>query len=317
MDISIVVPVYGSPGALPSLVDGIEKVMQTALITNFEIILVNDGCPKGSWQEIINLQKNHSSIIGINFSRNFGQHYAILAGLKQSSGDRIVVMDCDMQDDPAEIPRLFNKAQEGYDLVYACRTIRQDSLFKKLGSKFFYAFLSYMTNTKQDSRVANFGIYDRKVIDALLRFEEKLRFFPVNVRWLGFDHSNITVGHNRREDGKTSYSFKRLFALAFDVVFGFSDKPMYLLVKSGLVISILSLIITCYFAVQWLTGSIEVEGWAGIMVSIWFMFGITILSLGMVGLYVAKAFDEAKKRPLYVVDEIIGEKGSSSLKAKS
>jgi glycosyltransferase involved in cell wall biosynthesis len=302
--LSIVIPVYGSPATLPKLAERLALIASRMLYT-LEVILVNDRCPQGSWEVIKELQASYPFIRAINLSRNFGQHYAITAGLEAATGTWIVVMDCDLQDMPEEIPNLLNKAQEGYDIVLARRSERNDGFFKKLGSKLFYKVLSYMTNTKQDARIANFGVYHRKVINAFLLFKEQLRFFPVAIRWLGFNAVELDVKHQLRDEGKSSYNFSRLISLATDVIVSFSDKPMYLLVRFGAFVSTLSIVAVLYFLIAWFTGDIEVQGWTSLMVSLWFMFGMVCMFLGLVGLYVAKAFDESKQRPIYIIDEEI------------
>lgn len=300
--ISVVVPVYGSPMVISQLVKRI-KDTAVSMARNVEIILVCDRCPSDSWSVIRELVSNNESLVGINLSKNFGQHYAIYCGLQKSKGEWVVVMDCDLQDQPEEIPKLYQKALEGNDIVFACRAVRNDSFFKKLGSKLFYKFLGYMTNTKQDERIANFGIYNRKVINALLKFKEQLRFFPAQVRWLGFKTAEVDIEHASRSEGKSNYSLKKLIELGFNVTISFSDKPLYLLVKFGFATAFLSILASIGILVSWLSGKVQVEGWTSIMLSLWFMFGVIMASVGLVGIYISKTFDEAKGRPVYVIDE--------------
>ena len=300
--ISIVVPVYGSPSLLAPLLSRLESVLDS-LKRNYEVILVCDRCPKNSWGEMKRLLPDKEWLTIVNLSKNFGQHYAIYCGLQRAQGEWVVVMDCDLQDQPEEIPKLYQRALEGNDIVFACRAVRNDSFFKKLGSKLFYKFLGYMTNTKQDERIANFGIYNRKVIDALLKFKEQLRFFPAQVRWLGFKTAEVEIAHASRSEGKSNYSLKKLFELGFNVTISFSDKPLYLLVKFGFATALLSIVTSVAILLSWLSGKIQVEGWTSIMLSLWFMFGVIMASVGLVGIYISKTFDEAKGRPVYVIDE--------------
>lgn len=310
MEISVVVPVYGSPQSIIPLVERVEAQLKPIAGKHYEIILINDACPRGSWEVIKNLSVENENVVGLNLSRNFGQHYAILAGLEHTQGNWVIVMDCDLQDVPEEISKLYDKAQEGYDVVLASRAQREDSFFKKLGSNFFYKLLSYATDTRQNSKIANFGIYHRKVVNALIRFREQLRFLPVNVRWLGFKTYELDVKHARRDEGKSSYSLRKLMRLAFDIIFGFSNKPMGILITMGLVIAIVSILVALSFVVRYMMNDIVVPGWTGIMVSIWFMFGCILFSLGIIGLYIGKTFDETKGRPLYVIDEIISSRSN-------
>lgn len=204
--ITVVVPVYGYRSSLQPLITRFEKALHE-LVPAHEILLIEDGCPDHSWGEIEELVKNYSSVKGVKLSRNFGQHEAITAGLSYAQGDWVVVMDCDLQDRPEEIPRLYKKAIEGYDIAFARRVYRQDSLIKKMSSRLFYGVLGYLTDTRIDATVANFGIYSRKEIQAVLSMRESLRYFPVMVRWVGFSSIGIEVKHDESVNGGTSYSF--------------------------------------------------------------------------------------------------------------
>lgn len=301
--ISVVIPVYGCASALPELhrrlVSSLERIT-----ANFEIILVNDASPDDSWENIEKIADLDHRVTGLNLSRNFGQHYAITAGLDHSKGEWVVVMDCDLQDQPEEIEKLYKKAQEGFDIVLGRRTLRHDSFFKKLTSKVFYKVFSYLTETKQDGTVANFGIYHRKVIAALLSMRENLRFFPTMVQWVGFKSVAIDIEHSSRAEGKSSYSLKKLLQLAFNVMIAFSDKPLRLTVRAGFLISFFSFIYAIYIVIRALMGIRGIQGWSSLFVSIWFLSGLIIFVLGILGTYLGKAFDEVKKRPIYIVSEI-------------
>jgi polyisoprenyl-phosphate glycosyltransferase len=206
--LSIVSPVYRAEKILPVLVQRITDAVK--LITNdFEIILVDDFSPDNSWAVIEELAKENTTIKAIKLSRNFGQHYAITAGLDHAKGEWIVVMDCDLQDRPEEIPLLYKKAQEGFDIVLARRSVRKDKLIKRLFSKYFYKALSYLTGSEQDESVANFGIYHQKVIDAIRQMRESIRYFPTMVQWVGFRAMKIEVQHDERYEGETSYNFRK------------------------------------------------------------------------------------------------------------
>ena len=305
MDISVVVPVYGSPSSLEELTSRIAKVTDS-INRSHEIILVNDGCPRGSWQVVCQLAQTMDGVIGINLSRNFGQHYAITCGLHYSRGHNVVVMDCDLQDLPEEIPKLLAKMNEGYDLVFGQRKFRQDGFWKRISSKFFHKVFSYMTDTESDASVANFGVYSRKVIDAYLTLSERNRAFPLHVRWLGFNKGEVEVQHSGRYEGTSSYNLTKLMKFAFDTIISFSDKPLKLFLKFGFLISTVSIFFAAYFFIMRITYRISVEGWTSLIVSVWFLGGVIIMMLGIVGVYVAKSFDEAKARPTFVVDEIVG-----------
>jgi dolichol-phosphate mannosyltransferase len=302
IDISVIIPVYGCDKSLQKLYERLTVSLES-IVKNHEIIFIDDCGPENTWEIIQNITKRDDSVKGIRLSRNFGQHLAITAGLEESIGRWVVVMDCDLQDKPEEIVKLYDKAQSGVDIVFAQRVDRQDSFFKKSTSKLFYKVLGYLTETRLDYSVANFGIYDRKVINAVLGMKEAHKFFPIMVRWVGFSSSSIKVSHADRIYGDTTYSLRSLIALSLGVILSFSDKPLRLIIKSGFIVSFISTIYALFIVVNALSSDISVVGWSSIMASMWLISGILISIIGVVGLYVGKTFDEAKSRPHYVIDK--------------
>jgi polyisoprenyl-phosphate glycosyltransferase len=302
--ISVVSPVYKCSTCLIELYIRLVKTLET-ISNNFEIIFINDSSPDDSWAEIVKLCKKDFRVKGLNLSRNFGQHYAITAGLNFAKSDWIVVMDCDLQDQPEEISKLFLKATEGYDVVYGRRNVRKDNFIKVYLSKLFYRLLSYLTGTKQDSSIANFGIYHKNVIKAILSMGDSMRYFPTMVRWVGFNQTSINIDHAERKDGMTAYSFRKLIDLSLDVMLAFSDKPLKLTVKLGLLISALSILFTFAFLIQYFLGDIKVIGFTSLIISIWLLSGIIIFIVGIVGLYIGKTFENVKNRPTFVVKELL------------
>lgn len=300
--ISIVSPVYGCGASLNTLYSRLEKTLST--ITNdFEIIMVNDASPDDAWDTIKKLAQTDSRVKGINFSRNFGQHKAITAGLDYAQGEWVVVMDCDLQDQPEEIIKLYNKAQEGYDIVFGKRVQRQDSLFKKISSKLFYMIYDYFTESKIDNSVANFSIISKKVLNSLQAFREQNRMYPLFANWVGFNRIDIEIEHASREEGKSSYTFSKLINLAIDGIVSQSNKPLKLSIKFGFLMSFLSILYACWLIFRYFLYSIPVEGWTSVMVSIYFIGGLLFANMGMLGLYIGKIFDETKNRPIYIVQE--------------
>lgn len=302
MKISVVSPVYNAANILPLLVKRIHASVQQ-ITPDYEIILVEDHGPDNSWNVIKEISKTDPKVIGIKLSRNFGQHYAITAGLDHTRGEWVVVMDCDLQDQPEEIGKLYTKAREGYDVVLARRHERKDNFFKRMFSAMFYRTLGYLTGSKQDETVANFGLYHRKVVDAVCSMRESIRYFPTMVQWVGFKTSKVDVDHEKREEGKSSYNFNKLIKLAIDIILAFSDKPIRLLIKFGLVISLFSGVVALIYLIKWMNGEVIVLGYTSLIVSLWLLSGITIATLGIVGLYVGKTFEGVKGRPIYIVDE--------------
>lgn len=306
MHLSIISPVYRAENLLPELTRRIEASI-ASITTDYEIVLVEDASPDLSWAVIEQLAATNPRIKGIKLSRNFGQHYAITAGLDASKGDWVVVMDCDLQDRPEEIPALYSKAREGFDVVLARRANRQDGLFKRLSSKLFYRTLAWLTGSHQDETIANFGIYSRNVINEIIGMRESIRYFPTMVRWVGFRQTTLDVAHAPNEERGSSYNFKRLFNLALDIMLAYSDKPIRLTVKFGFLVALSGFLFAIFTGIRYLKGDIIVAGYASLIISLWVLTGFILVTLGMVGLYIGKTFEGVKKRPIYIVEKRVGE----------
>ncbi|MBJ2174577.1 glycosyltransferase family 2 protein [Aureibaculum sp. A20] len=304
MEFSVVIPLYKCSQSLLELTKRLNNAL-TKITNDFEIIYVNDDSPENDWDVMYDLGQRHSFVKGINLSRNFGQHYAITAGLSYAKGDWIIVMDGDLQDQPEEIIKLYNKTKEGYDIVFAQRKVRKDSFLKKMSSTVFYKLFSYLTDTKQDATIGNFGIYHRKVIDAVLRMKDNIRYFPTMTQWVGFNKTAVEVDHAIREEGKSAYSFKSLLALAFNNMIAFSEKPLRLVVKFGFLMSFVTTLMAVFYLFKYFSKSITEIGYTSIILSIWFLSGVIITILGIVGIYVGKTFEKVKERPLFIVKDQI------------
>jgi dolichol-phosphate mannosyltransferase len=301
--ISIVSPIYQAEKIVAELVRQLHENL-TTITEDYEIILVNDASSDNSWEAVIGECAKDSRVKGINLSRNFGQHYAITAGLNYTKGEWVVVMDCDLQDRPDEIQNLYRKAQEGWDIVYARRTERQDKFLKRMTSKIFSAILTYLSGIKPDN-VANFGIYNSKVITEYNKMKEYARAFGTLIRYLGFNSCVIDVKHGERFEGKSSYTLAKLFRLAVDIILSTSDKPLKLTVKFGFMVSVLSFVLALYNLIAKLTGIIQLVGYTTTVFSIWFVGGMILFVLGIVGLYIERIFTQVKGRQLFIVKEEI------------
>jgi polyisoprenyl-phosphate glycosyltransferase len=300
--LSIVSPVYKAEKIIDELVARLTAEL-SKITDSYEIVLVEDAGPDNSWDKIVENCKKYPHVKGIKFSRNFGQHHAITAGLDYCVGEWVVVMDCDLQDRPEEIINLYTEAQKGYDIVYARRKQRQDKFMKRMTSQLFYFVFSYLSGSKQDGTVANFGIYHRKVIDAINTMREPLRVFSAMSRWVGFKHSSIDVEHASRFEGTTSYNWSRLIDFALDYAISYSQKPLKLAVRLGLTISCLSVLYTIYVIIAYYSGIITQAGYTSLIISIWFLSGLIIFILGIIGLYVGKTFEGIKNRPIYIINK--------------
>lgn len=299
--ISIVIPFYNTRDTFDLLYQRIKESLQGNGLS-FEMICVDDGSPQRDYEIIQKTAKQDERIKLIKLSRNFGQQTAITAGIEYAQGDWIVVMDADLQDRPEEIPRLLAKANEGFPIVYARRVSRHDSRLKKVYSLLFHRVFKILTGIRTDNTVGNFGIYHRKVIDAFLGMKESFRGFGLLVAWMDFKHAYIDVDHQERTIGKTSYSFSKGFLLALNAFIAFSDKPLKITALIGFGLSVLAMIIGVVYLIRGILGISAIIGWSSLMISIWFLGGIIIMIMGIMGLYLGKIFEETKKRPLYLVD---------------
>lgn len=302
MLLSIISPVYKAENIVEELVKRIQESV-SSITQEYEIILVEDGSKDNSWDKIQEQCAKDSRVKGIKLSRNFGQHHAITAGLDKAGGKWSVVMDCDLQDRPEEIPRLYQEALKGFDIVYAKRKDRHDSFFKKMYSNIFYKIFTWLSGVPQDDTIANFGIYSSDAINAVNELREPMRSFATMIKWVGFNSTAIYVEHAVRFEGRSSYSFKKLVNLAMDISLAYSDKPLRMTVKLGAVLSVGAIFFGFITVYRYLTGHITEPGYTSLIVSIWFLSGLIIFILGVIGLYLSKVFDGIKNRPLYIIEK--------------
>lgn len=298
--ISVVTPVYKAEGSLRELYSRLVASLER-ITRDFEIVMVEDCGGDRSWEIICELADTDPRVKGLQFSRNFGQHHGITAGLDHCDGDWVVVMDCDLQDRPEEIPRLYAKAQEGYEVVLALRGKRRHSIGKRVLSRAFYRVLSWLADTEYDGEAGNFRLVSRKVAENFRTLREQMRFFGGLVGWMGFPTAAIEVQHADRHEGRSTYTLAKLWRLATDIMIAYSDKPLRLAVRIGFVISLLAFAYGIYIIGHSLLYGSPVVGWPSLFVSIWFLGGVIISLLGIIGIYLGKTFDEAKRRPLYII----------------
>lgn len=301
-DLSIVSPVYGCHGCLEELADRLEAAL-AGLSLSYELILVDDASPDGSWQRIREISAQRRWVVGVRLSRNFGQHAAISAGLLRARGQQVVVMDCDLQDRPEEIPSLLAGLAGGSEVALAQRVERQDNGLKRFGSWAFYRFLGWLTGTAYDHTTANFGAYSRRAVDAVNAMPESERFFPLLMRWNGFSTVKIPIVHDARTHGASGYSLRKLMKLAASIALSFSDKPLRLVVVAALASAAVALLIAAFSISRYFAGDIQIAGFTSIVASIWLVGSATLGSIGVLGLYVGRIFHGVKARPAFVVGE--------------
>ena len=304
MDLSVVSPVYRGEKMLSELVERIHKAI-SPLTDNYEIVLVNDCSPDNSWERISQICKVDKKVKGINLSRNFGQPYAITAGLTYAKGNYIAVIDCDLQNKPEDLPAMYQKALEGYDVVSARRVVREDTFMKRMSSAIFHRVYDFLSGFDTDKAVAEFGIYSRKIVDVYCSIPEYSRSFVELIHTLGFKKTTVDVLHDHRLEGKSSYNLYRLLKLSYNSIISNSNRPLHLAVALGLMMSILSFLMAIYniFAKFW--GLNEVAGYTSTIFSIWFVGGLLLLMMGVLGLYIGKIFDQVKGRPVFIVSDTL------------
>jgi len=300
--LSVVVPVFNESSLIEEL---LKRVINNAkLVTaDFEIIIVEDGSQDQTWDLIVAEAKKETRIKGIKFSRNFGHHYAITAGLHNSNGEWVVVMDGDLQDRPEVIPELYKKAQEGFDVVFVSRQNRPEKFYYQIAQKFFYWILRTLSGINFDSTQANFSIINRKVVEAFKIFPENARFYGSTIKWLGFNRSFIYADHGVRHSGKPSYTLRKRIKLASDIILSFSERPLKFAIGVGIIISTFAIIGAfwiIYGAIQW---GYSVIGWSSLIFSIFFLGGSILIVLGIIGIYLGRVFHESKKRPLFIISK--------------
>ena len=306
MKLSIVSPVYGAAALLKELVKEIEEAV-SPITDDYEIILVEDHSPDDSARILEKICCENKRVKGVFLSKNFGQQYALNAGLDWAKGDWIVTLDCDLQDTPLYIRNMYEEACRGeYDIVFASRQNRQDGAFKKFGSRMFNKLLSFLTDTKQDESIANFVLYKKAVIDAMRSMGDYRRYYPLMNHWVGFRTLKLQIPHAERSDGKSSsYTLIKRIRLALNTSVAFSTKPLRLIVYLGLVLMGLAIVAGLALVIRYLLTGITVSGWLTLFVSLWFAFGVIIMILGVVAVYVGEIYLQAKGRPSYIIKKMI------------
>jgi dolichol-phosphate mannosyltransferase len=302
--LSVVVPVYKCDACLAALHQRLKQSLE-GVVPSFEIVFVDDRSPDDSWQILRALAQDDERVRIVRLSRNFGQHPAITAGLEVARGGWIVVMDCDLQDPPETIPHLYARAQDGYDIVYARRTSRRGSWFRRTAARWYFRVLNSSLGTDFDPDYGNFTIISRKVRDAFLRFRDKDRHYLMILRWLGFDHASIDFVPAQRYAGESSYTLRMLSRFAIDGLFFQTTTLLRWSIYVGFTAAFCGVIMAGVFAAKYFLGH-TFPGWTSLAVLLLVLGGLIIATVGVSGLYIGRIFTQVKDRPLYVVDEIVG-----------
>lgn len=303
---SIVIPVYNEEKILPRLYERLTTVMDE-LDEPYELIMVNDGSSDMSLQILHAFHRQDPRVKVLDFSRNFGHQIAITAGLDYASGDAVVVIDADLQDPPEVIAELIAKWQEGYEVVYAVRSEREgETWFKEFTAKLFYRLMRRITNVDIPVDTGDFRLMDRKVVETLRAMRERHRFMRGMSAWIGFKQTGVTYRRQARYAGETKYPFNKMLKFALDGITSFSYAPLQLATYLGFGIAgISALFIVCVIVLR-LSGIRAFEGQATTLVTVLFLGGVQLISLGILGEYLGRVYDEIKGRPLYIVSTTFG-----------
>ncbi len=310
--ISIVIPIYNEEENLPMLHERLTKCAPEWK-DDYEIVLVNDGSFDRSPEILKELAANDHHVKVVSFSRNFGHQAAISAGIDYAMGDAVVIMDGDLQDPPEELHRFLEKWREGYEVVYAIRTKRKEHFFKRLAYKIFYRILRWISDINIPLDSGDFCVMDRKVVNVLKReMPEKFRFVRGLRAYAGFKQAGVKYERHSRAAGEVKYTFRKLLGLALDGIFNFSTFPLRLATYLGLTLAIPSFLVGAFFIVHRIFdfevfgySPSDTPGLATLAVGMFFLFGIILIILGIVGEYIGRIFYEIKGRPFYVVDEVL------------
>jgi polyisoprenyl-phosphate glycosyltransferase len=304
--VTIVIPVYNEAEVLPTLYDRLTRVLE-GLVESYEIIFVNDGSQDDSALFLRDFQARDARVKFLNFSRNFGHQIAITAGLDYSSGQAVVVMDADLQDPPEVIPQLIEQWHKGYDVVFAVRAKRQgEGLFKRATAAIFYRLFRCMTATEIPLDAGDFRLMSRRAVEALQSIRERNRFIRGLAGWIGFRQTSVTYVRDVRQAGETKYPLKKMLRFALNGLMSFSLVPLQLASYLGFLISSIGFFYIVYAIGLKLFTDQVVLGWTSVMVAVLFLGGVQLVSLGIIGEYIGRIYEEVKQRPLYVVDEAKG-----------
>lgn len=302
VELSVVVPVYNCAECLEHLYARLKSAVGE-LLTVAELVFVDDRSTDDSWSRLISLANSDGSIKAIRLSKNFGQHAAITAGLGNSSGRWVVVMDCDLQDPPELIPALYRKALEGFDIVLAKREGRRRSVFRRVATRLYVRARNFLLQTQLDTDYATLSIISRKVVDAFLAVRDRDRHYILIIDWLGFRRATIGFRQQARFAGASSYSLGTLIRLALDGFFFQTTTLLRLIVYLGFWIALAGVGLASYYIYSYLTAD-PLPGFTAVIVVQLLVGGFILVSTGVAGLYIGKIFAQVKERPLFVVDQV-------------
>jgi len=305
--LSIVVPCYNEQACLAALHDRLTAAAKSAAGGDYEIVLVDDGSRDGSWANMRDIAAKDAHVVAVNLSRNHGHQLALTAGLDLCAGDRILIIDADLQDPPELLPAMIETMREtGADVVYGVRKSRAgETAFKRATAHGFYRLLSRATDVDIPLDAGDFRLMSRRALDALLAMPEQARFIRGMVAWIGFKQVPFLYDRAERFAGETKYPLSKMIRFALDALTGFSSAPLKLASHVGLALSAGSVLLIAYIAFAWATGR-NVPGWTSLMLIVVIIGAVQMFVLALMGEYIGRLYNESKRRPLYIVQEIAG-----------
>jgi dolichol-phosphate mannosyltransferase len=305
--LSIVVPCFNEEACLGALHERLGVAARKAVGEDYEIVLVNDGSRDSTWAMMRDLAATDARVIGVNLSRNHGHQLALTAGLDLCRGDNVLIIDADLQDPPELLAdMLATMRAEEADVVYGVRRSRAgETAFKRATAHGFYRLLKSATEVEIPVDAGDFRLMSRRALDALMAMPEQARFIRGMVAWIGFKQVPILYNRDQRFAGDTKYPFRKMLRFAFDAITGFSSAPLKLASHAGLALSLGSLLIIVYITYAWLTGQ-SIQGWTSLMLVVVILGAVQMFVLALMGEYIGRLYNQAKQRPLYIVQEIAG-----------
>jgi len=302
--ISIIVPVYNSEKFLNLLIEAIDLEKEKNK-WNLEVVLIDDGSKDYSFNKIVELAKKYTYIKGIKLSRNFGHQIAVKTGLTYCTGDYVAIIDDDLQDPPSLLPNFFTYLDSGYDVAFGVRKKRKESFIKKLSYSTFYKLLKNISSTEIQLDSGDFCVMNRKVVENMLTLKEKNPFLRGIRAWLGFNQIGVEYERQARIEGESGYTLKKLFKIAKDGIFSFSNFPIRLITILGAIGLLFAVCFSCFVVFQYFINLIPVKGYTSLIIVISFFSSLILICLGIIGEYIVRIYDEVRNRPFSVIEETI------------
>lgn len=308
--LSVVVPCYNEEGGLYELHRRITDICQSSIGDDYEFILINDGSKDNTWSVMKDIANSDSHLVLINLSRNFGHQIALSAGLQMVRGERVFILDADLQDPPELLPKMMVKMDEGIDVVFGQRIKRDgESLFKKKSAYVFYRFLNWLTDIDIPKDTGDFRLMSLRAVKILNTMPEHYRFIRGMVSWIGFRQEAILYERDKRFDGTTKYTLRKMISFAFDAITSFSTRPLRLSTYFGFIFGISAFFVLIYVFISYFM-HYNARGWTSLAAIMLIIGSVQMIIIGLMGEYLGRLYVESKNRPLFIIQEVIASQNS-------